>query len=754
MPDTEVDPPFPAYVGTAPFVFVSYSHKDAPIVFPELKALHELGYRLWFDEGIDPGNEWPVEIARALKRSAMFIVFISPNAVTSHNVNNEIQLALSIKKPFVAIHLCQTELPDGLDLSIGARQAILRYRMSEHNYRRKMGTALPPALQEVPAIAELQTPRVTEARSQTGPQAPVRTNGPGFQWHYIHPEHQNRLIARITSNKGPKFSWWQSARKASLLVGLSLYSSGHSFGDTATEDAQSILESGAVSSVFYRGGKMCLSVNLDALAITSQDSLLAALLRALQPARKQQANAALTLLKKIFLLNIQPARDELEREFKNCELDNCLQAAILSRFYADSKAARSRLKDNSRNLVDAAKTLFALFGDANASYATLKLAEADIRYSWQRVSIAGAWKAIFDDEGYARGALEQAQTGAERSSNWCDVAEGWSGLIGKVDAARHCLGQAEAVAEDANDWSSIADKWKVIFDDAGAARRCLRQAEANAKESMDWTYLARGWMNILNDADAARHCLKQAEAIAKDSLDWTVAARCRKDLFNDAEEASRLLKKAESVAQDSLYWTFAASGWKDVFNDDEATRRCLKQAETVAGGSRDWKHTADAWKACFNDTETAQRCLRQAEAVAKTASDWKYAADGWKACFNDTETAHRCLKQAEAAAKTASDWNDAATGYKNILSDENGTRRCLKQAEAAASRSFDYYLFAAQGWKDLLNDAEGARRCLKRAEEVARNPHDWGWAATGWREIVNDLEAAQRCEAKAKAAKK
>ena len=78
MPSTTLHPPFEAYNGDEPFLFVSYAHKDSAEVFPELVALRGMGVRIWYDEGIDPGNEWPEEIEAALKKSAMFLVFIPP----------------------------------------------------------------------------------------------------------------------------------------------------------------------------------------------------------------------------------------------------------------------------------------------------------------------------------------------------------------------------------------------------------------------------------------------------------------------------------------------------------------------------------------------------------------------------------------------------------------------------------------------------------------------------------------------------
>lgn len=140
--------PFEAYSGTKPFLFVSYAHKDSALVFSQLRSLHELGYNIWYDEGIDPGNEWPEEIANALQSASYFLVFISHYAVQSKNVRNEINFAVKRNKPFVAVHLEETTLPAGLDLQIGVLQAIMKYRMSDDSYLRKLQKTLPRTLCE------------------------------------------------------------------------------------------------------------------------------------------------------------------------------------------------------------------------------------------------------------------------------------------------------------------------------------------------------------------------------------------------------------------------------------------------------------------------------------------------------------------------------------------------------------------------------------------------------------------------------
>ena len=126
--------PFPAYNGKDPYIFISYAHLDHEEVFARIKEFHDQGYNIWYDEGIAPGNEWTAEIAKALKDCSLFVVMVTPRSVASGNCKNEINFAIARKKPFIAIHLEPTVLPDDLELQIGTKQAILLYNMTHEEY--------------------------------------------------------------------------------------------------------------------------------------------------------------------------------------------------------------------------------------------------------------------------------------------------------------------------------------------------------------------------------------------------------------------------------------------------------------------------------------------------------------------------------------------------------------------------------------------------------------------------------------------
>ncbi len=114
------------YEGNEKYIFISYAHKDSDTVLSVISAIDQAGYRVWYDDGIEAGSEWPETIAQHLDNAAAFIVFISPNAVVSDNCRNEINFAISRKKPFLSVFIEDTEVPLGIELQIASKQGVIR----------------------------------------------------------------------------------------------------------------------------------------------------------------------------------------------------------------------------------------------------------------------------------------------------------------------------------------------------------------------------------------------------------------------------------------------------------------------------------------------------------------------------------------------------------------------------------------------------------------------------------------------------
>ncbi|MBQ9545562.1 MAG: toll/interleukin-1 receptor domain-containing protein [Clostridia bacterium] len=129
--------PYPAYRGSEPYVFISYARLDSEKVYDQIRRFNESGFNVWYDEGIAPGNEWSDEIAEALTKCSVFVVMLTPTSAPREAVLNEISFALDEGKPFLAIHLEETELPPGLRLRISRKQAILKYKMTDEEYEFK-----------------------------------------------------------------------------------------------------------------------------------------------------------------------------------------------------------------------------------------------------------------------------------------------------------------------------------------------------------------------------------------------------------------------------------------------------------------------------------------------------------------------------------------------------------------------------------------------------------------------------------------
>ena len=119
-------------------MFVSYSHNNSSVVFPELVWLRESGFNIWYDEGIEAGTEWREELAKAIEGAKLLLYFVTSDSVQSENCRKEVNFAVDEGIPIVAIHLEAVELPSGLKLTLSDRQAILKHEIPKAEYEQKL----------------------------------------------------------------------------------------------------------------------------------------------------------------------------------------------------------------------------------------------------------------------------------------------------------------------------------------------------------------------------------------------------------------------------------------------------------------------------------------------------------------------------------------------------------------------------------------------------------------------------------------
>lgn len=114
------------YSGSEPYVFISYAHKNSDTVLSLIHALQEQDVRVWFDEGIEAGTEWPEYIAERLEHSHFVIAFLSQAFIDSQNCRREIHFSIDLKKEIMAVYLEEVALSPGMQLQLSPVPSLRR----------------------------------------------------------------------------------------------------------------------------------------------------------------------------------------------------------------------------------------------------------------------------------------------------------------------------------------------------------------------------------------------------------------------------------------------------------------------------------------------------------------------------------------------------------------------------------------------------------------------------------------------------
>lgn len=131
------------YEGDQPYIFISYSHIDRPEVIKIIRLLQGKRYRVWYDEGIDPGTEWDENIAEHIEKCEFFLAMISANYINSLNCKDEIKYARDLGKSQTLVYLEETQLPGQCECGWGVcRQSTnpamtLRKHLSGNYWKQK-----------------------------------------------------------------------------------------------------------------------------------------------------------------------------------------------------------------------------------------------------------------------------------------------------------------------------------------------------------------------------------------------------------------------------------------------------------------------------------------------------------------------------------------------------------------------------------------------------------------------------------------
>lgn len=207
---------FNLYEGKEDYIFVSYSHKDKERVFPVLKKMMESGYRIWFDEGIHPGSQWPEIVAGHLDKCTVFMVFISDHYMQSQNCIRELHFAVSRNKSLISIMLQPVQLTPGVEMQLCVSQAVRHYEFpTEELFYKTLNTSVVLGMcqaKERP-VKEAEKPDLQTAAKQNEElpkQEKVKADKP----------HRKKAVQNTRKEKDEKQKSKKGGRKKILLTVL------------------------------------------------------------------------------------------------------------------------------------------------------------------------------------------------------------------------------------------------------------------------------------------------------------------------------------------------------------------------------------------------------------------------------------------------------------------------------------------------------------------------------------------------------
>jgi hypothetical protein len=88
-----------------PLIFISYSRKNASLVDTIEHRIQARGFRTWVDrQGLSGGQQWANAIQQAIVQCDLYLLMLTPDALTSNFVWNELRFARSLGKRAIVVY--------------------------------------------------------------------------------------------------------------------------------------------------------------------------------------------------------------------------------------------------------------------------------------------------------------------------------------------------------------------------------------------------------------------------------------------------------------------------------------------------------------------------------------------------------------------------------------------------------------------------------------------------------------------------
>jgi len=106
-------------------VFISHASEDRDVAESARAALEKQGIGCWVSyRDIEPGENYPQAIVRAINDASVLVLILSRNALASHHIRSEVHAAFDRQLPIVAFRIEDISLTEDMEYYVGSRNWI------------------------------------------------------------------------------------------------------------------------------------------------------------------------------------------------------------------------------------------------------------------------------------------------------------------------------------------------------------------------------------------------------------------------------------------------------------------------------------------------------------------------------------------------------------------------------------------------------------------------------------------------------
>ena len=211
-----------SYSGNEKYIFISYRHTDIDIVKRIVADMQGRGYRIWWDEGIKPSEDFTEVIATRLKDCDVLFSFLSEGYLTSDFCLDELNYGIKNHKKIVPIKMDEAVLPSGIDLRLIRIHMIF---MKNYDTERELVDYLCEECDEV--LHECRGPYDSVIIDDPKPIDTRKSQGdPGSQGNNRQDHNDSGNAGEPVKNEGKKFPLWIPAVLLALVIIAVLFFTG------------------------------------------------------------------------------------------------------------------------------------------------------------------------------------------------------------------------------------------------------------------------------------------------------------------------------------------------------------------------------------------------------------------------------------------------------------------------------------------------------------------------------------------------